>query len=60
MMARPTAFTPGPVSWMHTGESGVGVGNIDDVPGERELVERPRCEYNAARERPQPVAFAAI
>jgi len=43
---------------MHAGESGVG--DIDDVPPVRELVERPRREYNAARERHQPVAFAAI
>ena len=46
---------------MHAGESGVEVGNIDDVPQMRELVERPREEYEATRGRTQhaPTGVAA-
>jgi hypothetical protein len=44
---------------MHAGESGVGVGNIDDVPPVRELVERLREEYDAARGRLQPAPTGA-
>ena len=47
---------------MHAGKSGVGVGNIDDVPPVRELVERLREEYEVARRRPQldPAAASVL
>jgi nitronate monooxygenase len=36
-------------AWKDIWGAGQGVGNIDDVPAVRELVERLREEYEAAR-----------
>ncbi|MGH8693842.1 MAG: nitronate monooxygenase, partial [Burkholderiales bacterium] len=48
--------------WKDIWSAGQGVGNIDDVPPVRELVERLREEYEVARRRLQldPAAAPAL